>query len=321
MKNSIGLLSLSFLLSAAVRVFAGPGEVPSAGKEVTPNETHASIPFEFNLDYAYIGDSEVKRSFRRVDFDENYGKAEFVYTPRIKFGILRLGGNYERFEFGVPDTSLLRQPVGGARFFGSPQIPRTLQVVSAVVGLDTQFSDSLLFRIEAQPGLYGASHLDGGTFNVPVVLGGTYIYSPDLQFIFGVLVDYERNYPVVPGGGIRWHFASQWTLSAALPTPRLEYEMNRNMLVYAGADVRGDTFRVDDNFGNSRADTRLNRAVLTYTEVRVGGGVEWKITPEIKLSLEGGFLPYREFDYHRADIRYTHEEGAPYAGISLHGAF
>ncbi|MBA2241646.1 MAG: hypothetical protein H0W04_01975 [Chthoniobacterales bacterium] len=321
MKISIRFLSFCFVLAAAGSAFAGSDGTPPARNDIAPSETRASIPFEFDLEYAYIGDSEVKRSFRRVDFDEHYGLARLIYTPRLKFGILRLGGSYERFEFGVPNISLLRQPPGGGQFFGSPQIPRTLQTVSAIVGLDTQFSDSLLFRFEAQPGLFGTGDLDRDTFNVPVIIGGTYIYSPDLQFIFGISVDYERNYPVFPGGGIRWHFASQWTLNAALPTPRLEYEMNRNLMIYAGADVKGTTFRVDENFGESRADTRLNNAILTYTELRVGAGLEWKITPEMKLSLEGGYLPYREFDYHRADIRYTHEEGAPYGSISLRAAF
>jgi hypothetical protein len=36
---------------------------------------------------------------------------------------------------------------------------------------------------------------------------------------------------------------------------------------------------------------------------------------------EGGYLPYHEFDYHRADIRYKSEGGAPYGAISLNAVF
>ena len=140
---------------------------------------------------AYIADSEVARGARDVrDFDETYSLLRFVYTPRVKIGILRLGAAWERFGFGFP-----------ARV----QLEERLQSVSAVVGLDTQFSDSILFRIEAQPGLYGtADDLDGETFNVPFIIGGTYIYSSDLQFVVGVSVNFNRQYPVFPGGGVRW---------------------------------------------------------------------------------------------------------------------
>jgi hypothetical protein len=42
-----------------------------------------------------------------------------------------------------------------------------------------QFSDSILIRVETQPGLYnsGLGHLFWDDFNMPFVIGGTYIYS------------------------------------------------------------------------------------------------------------------------------------------------
>jgi opacity protein-like surface antigen len=282
-----------------------------------------SFPFEFEAEYSYIGDSEVSRGFRHIrDFDENYSLLRFVYTPRIKVGILRLGANWERFGFDLPDSTRLRRTSTPDGFIlGPPQIPETLQSVSAIVGLDTQFSDSILVRFEAQPGFYGTGDLDGGDFNIPFVLGGTYILSPELQFVLGVSLDYERKYPVFPGGGIRWRFASQWVLNAVLPTPRLEFEATRNLTLYAGGDLKGSTFRAGDHFGDKRADPRLNHAVLTYTEIRTGAGVEWKLSPQVKLSVEGGYLAYREFDYHRTDVRYHHDSGAPYGAIALRGAF
>ena len=101
--------------------------------------------------------------------------------------------------------------------------------------------DSLLFRIEAQPGFYGTSfdNLDGDSFNVPFVIGGTYIYSPDLQFVFGVGVNLQGRFPVIPGGGVRWKFSPNWVLDATLPTPRLEYEASRNLKLFVGADLKG----------------------------------------------------------------------------------
>jgi hypothetical protein len=61
--------------------------------------------------------------------------------------------------------------------------------------------------------------------------------------------------------------------------------------------------------------------VLSYTEVRTGVGFEWKISPETKLSFEGGYVPWREFDFHRTNVRYHHEEGAPYGSVAFRAAF
>ena len=66
-------------------------------------------------------------------------------------------------------------------------------------------------------------HLDGDSFNIPFVLGGTYIYSPEVQLVFGVGVNLQGRFPVLPGGGVRWKFSPNWVLNAVLPTPRLEY--------------------------------------------------------------------------------------------------
>lgn len=307
-------ISLAFLAAFCLTspsLFAGTGptvETPTADETT---EAHAAFPFEADFQFSYIGQAEVSRgrlpNLRDVrDMDEDYIYGRFLYTPLTKIGILRLGGAYERFGFNSPNLF---------------EVPGGLQSLSAVVGLDTKFSDAILVRLEITPGLYSSSHLDGDDFHAPLILGGTYIYSSDLQFVVGVSFDYEREQPVLPGGGIRWRMTSQLVLDAVLPTPRLNYELTRDCTLFVGGDIKGSTFRVSDDFGNQRGDSRLNHAVVTYTEVRAGAGVEWKLTPEMKLTLEGGYLPYRNVDFYRADIRYHHEDGAPYGSLAIHAAF
>ena len=322
MKTSIRLFLLCLCFVAA-HAFGGPSSNYSTStSQAAASDSEGIFPFELDLEYAYIGDSDVERDFRRVrGFGENYGLARFIYRPRTPVGYLRLGAAYERYDFGFPEFGFVARGPGDIPLVGRTQLPDTLHSINAIIGLDTKFSDSLLFRIEAQPGLYGGEDLDMDTFNVPVIIGASYVVSPDFQIIFGASVNYERKYPVFPGGGIRWRFASNWVLNAAMPTPRLEFEATRNLTVFAGADLRGTTVRVDENFGEGRGDARLNHAILSYSEVRTGGGLAWKITPDFRLSVEGGYVPYREFDYHRADVRYKHDKGAPYGAIGLHAAF
>jgi len=285
-------------------------ETSTSATESTEARSQFRFSAEYNVEGTYIGGSDVARGRHEVnDFDESNAVVNFVFTPRISIGVLRFGAGYERYSFGFDH--------------GGGPLPNTLQAVNFVVGLDTQFSDSILVRIEAQPGIYGAGmdDLDWDAANVPFVVGGTYIYSPDLQFVLGVGVDVNRKYVVAPGGGVRWKMASQWVLNAVMPTPRLEFSMNPQVTLFGGAVIKSQTYRMSDDLGTAAGQPELDRAVLTYTEIRTGVGFDWKIAPAITLTAEAGYLPYREFDFHRTDIRYHHESGAAYGTIALHGAF
>jgi len=287
------------------------GATPNAFAEESDSWLKSVLPFsgEYVVEETYVGDGDVRRGPHKSvrDFDENDSILQLVFTPRIKLGVLRLGAEWERFSFGVPDSAPL---------------PDTLQSVNLVIGLDTQLSDSILIRVEAQPGVYNTGLDDlSDDFNLPFVIGGTYIYSPDLQIVLGVGVDVERKYPVIPVAGVRWKMAPQWVLDAVLPTPRLDFEINRDVTLYAGANVKQTNFRVDDNFGDAHGIPRLNHAILSYSEVRTGAGFDWKVSPVVTFTGEVGYQPYRNFDFYRADVRYHQESGAPYGMLSLHGAF
>jgi hypothetical protein len=301
MKKSLRLVGISLGLVAA-HSFAEMVEVPV--------DDGTSDPVEVEADFftSYVGSADVhRRSIQVNDFDEVNSLARILVLPRTKIGIVRLGAEYEIYAFDVPEGL---------------QVPDRLQSLALIIGLDTKFSDELLVRFEAKPGLYSADDFQRGDLNVPFILGGTYLYSSTLQFVFGVGVDLEGEFPVLPGGGVRWKFAPQWVLNATLPTPRLEYELNRQLMLYAGGELRSKTFRVDNDFvGDAHEPGRLNNAVLTYTEVRVGGGFTWRIGEACKLSAEAGFMPWRQFDYHRTPVRYHSDSGAPYATLGFHGSF
>jgi hypothetical protein len=283
--------------------------IPAFADE-TDNSWFWPLTGEYVAEGTYVGGGDVQRGpHKRVsDLDEIDSTLRLVLTPRTKFGVLRLGAEWERFSFGLPKGAAL---------------PNTLQAFSAVIGLDMQFSDSILVRAEAQPGLYdsGLGHLSWDDFNLPFLVGGTYIYSPNLQLVLGVSVDVERKYPVIPVAGLRWKLGPQWLLDAVLPTPRLQYEMNRHLTLYAGATVRQANFRVDDEFGEAHGIPRLNHAIVTYSEIRTGAGLDWKISPIVTFTGEVGYQPYRDFDFFRAEVRYHQDGGAPYGTVSLHGAF
>ena len=302
-----GTYSVVAFAFIAISSVAGENDTQTISAENT--STTSTFPFsgEFVVDETYVGNGDVQRGQHVLrDFDENDILLRFVLTPRIKLGVLRLGAEWERFSFGFPDSAPL---------------PDTLQAVSLVLGLDTQLSDSILLRFQAQPGFYGTDNFESQDVNIPFVVGGTYIYSPNLQLVLGIGVDIERKYPVLPGGGVRWKIARQWVLDAVLPTPRLEFQLNKDLTLYAGGTIKETNFRVDDHFGSARGIPRLNQAVLTYGEIRTGAGAAWRVSSVMTLSAEAGYQPYRDFDFYRADVRYHQDGGAPYGTISLHGEF
>src|SRR2546423_5028581 len=212
MKNLLAIVAVCLVLAAgnavAVQVETYSTSSKDSAKDVALVESESSFSFEFDVEGTYVGKGDVRRgeTGNRVirDFDETQGHIHFVLTPMTKIGILRLGVQTERYSFS---------------FGGNAAIPDHLHSTNLIIGLDTEFSDSFLIRIEAQPGFYGTDFDDFGrdTFNVPFLIGGTYIYSSNFQFVFGIGVDALRQTPVLPGGGGRGKFAPQWTLPPAFP--------------------------------------------------------------------------------------------------------
>jgi hypothetical protein len=306
-RHVAGVYGALISLLIAIPAMADEKSIQEFSAGATPETSTFSLSGEYVVEGTYVGNGDVVRGQHVLrDFDENDILLRFVLTPRIKLGVLRLGAEWERFSFGFPD--------------GAP-LPDTLQAVSLVLGLDTQLSDSILLRFQAQPGFYGTDHFESQDVNIPFVVGGTYIYSPNLQLVLGIGVDIERKYPVLPGGGVRWKIARQWVLDAVLPTPRLEFQLNKDLTLYAGGTIKETNFRVDDHFGSTRGIPRLNQAVLTYGEIRTGAGAAWRVSSVMTLSAEAGYQPYRDFDFYRADVRYHQDGGAPYGTISVHGEF
>jgi Domain of unknown function (DUF6268) len=304
-RSVVRMIGWSSCLLLAAPTFAQESEADSSGDWF---KNIFSTSGEYVAEITYVGEASVQRSNKEVqDYDESDVILQLVLTPRVKLGVLRLGVQWERFSFGLPQHAPL---------------PNTLQSGALVLGLDTQLSDSILFRFEAQPGFYGTTDFTSDNFSVPFLAGGTYIYNPNLQFIAGVSVDVERKYPVIPSAGIRWRFARQWVANVVLPAPRIEYELNKSVTLYAGGLFKETNFRVPQDFGNTHGgNTSLNGAVLTYSEVRTGVGADWKLTSVLTVSGEVGYQPYRSFDYYRANIRFHENGSAPYGTFSVHGSF
>lgn len=290
------------LLGSAISVGAAENDAAASSA--------AKISYELDADYSYVGDAGMKLGGGRTgDVSEQSNLARIVVTPQWGAGpLFRFGVEWQRFSFGLPADA--------------GPLPNTLQSVSAVVGVDLQFFDAWLVRLEAQPGFYGDADLfRGRNLNVPFLLGGSYIASADLQWIAGLSVDIDREYPVIPAVGMRWKFADRWTLNAILPTPRLQYELRKGATIFAGGEIKSGTYRVGDETGRGFRAAQVSHGVVEYDEMRVGAGGEWKVSGSWTVTLEGGYMAYRDFNFHRADTRLETDSGAPYGQLAISARF
>jgi hypothetical protein len=269
----------------------------------------SSWSLEANADASYVGPSELKRgpkefgSFNELDTTVNVVASNQVSQNTL----LRFGMNWQRFSF-TPDTQA--------------PVPSSLQSLNLEIGADYQLTPVLLLRVEAQPGFYSDfRELRQKDFNIPFVVGATYFVSKDFLCVFGLSVDINRTPRVFPAVGARWRIAPKVVIDAILPDPQIDYELNRNTTLHIGASLKNGSYRVNDDFGSDRGIPKLNNGILNYTEIRAAAGISWKISRAVSVDLESGCVPYRKFDFTRANYKVTAFDIAPFAQVSFSAKF
>ena len=310
-------LAASWLLTVSALQAGTEITDPSVTPDVAPS-TDQPISQELSVDSSYTGRSTMKQGsatlggVSSINSDVNY-----VVSPQIKDGfLLRFGFDWERNSFGL--------------FQGAP-LPNTLQSTSAIIGADWAVSDKIIIRAELHPGIYSDFvDVTGNDFDMPLQMGGTYLYSKDLQLIFGIQVDLKSSIPIIGIPGVRWQFADDWVLSLIPPKPQLQYSINNSLTAYVGSEILGGTYHVNNDFGTNHGDQKTNDAIMEYAEVRVGAGITWKFIPTMSLDISGGYVPYRNFTEHPSQIGFDIDDqtfhnnikdGAPYAEVGIKGAF
>ena len=179
----------------------------------------------------------------------------------------------------VRDTALLRLGVGWLGYFFYPKaqapIPGSLQAEYLEVGADVQVSPAILARVAALPGIYSnAVDITSRDFNVPFEIAASYFVSTDLIILAGVYVDVNADPPVFPVFGVHWKLSDKWLIEGMPPRPQLRYILSDTVTLFAGADLRENTFVVDQRFGTSRGVPQLNEKITIRNFVDHGASVE-----------------------------------------------
>jgi hypothetical protein len=301
--------TFSYFLAAAVlpvAAFAGTAAISTADKAVQPLEC-ATDPLDTVIatsDYGFPAD--LKRGSGTLEVEHN----DFELDRRIPLDLmtwpneqcgqwfLRLGADYERFDFSIHNET---------------RLPNTLESVAGILSLDYVVNGQTGLLIETRPGIYFSHKVNSGSFDAPTHIAGAFnIFGGDkFYLVAGVSLSALSRYPVLPIGGIVWHIGDGWDLLAYAPNPRLVYRFTDHLGCYAGGEYIEGGYDTD-NRGVDPA--KLSGAVVSYTEIRAGGGVTWRAKP-LNVDFGAGYTVWSQFDYTRAGLSFeTHP--APYIGLT-----
>ncbi|MFL6520422.1 MAG: hypothetical protein ACJ8NS_09410 [Chthoniobacterales bacterium] len=301
MKKAACCLFLICFVAARVWGLSLRGAVESIGDEKQEPVSHDL--FEIESSYVFGGDLHRSASFGDQDAIQN----SFSYAHRILLDghlYLRLGIDYSRFDFSST----------------SAPVPTHLQSVAAVIGVDYMHNDDVGAFLQVKPGFYTEESFDRASFDAPITLGRIFVLQTDHLYLFtGLNASFLRGrFPVLPIAGLIWMPNDNWKVLGLLPEPRVIYSPNDKWDFWAGGELIGGSFRTDRN--DAIFPTKLNGAEVDYSEYRVGGGLIYSPSDKVSVDLGGGYAIRREFDFHRADIRYK-VDGAPYLRIEFKAKF
>lgn len=258
----------------------------------------------------YVGESNFKHSSGKqsaahFDFEADRLIPLDYAWPNATCGkwYLKLGVNYDRFDF---DTS--RQT----------RVPNTLQSISGVIALNYLVKGNTAILLETRPGVYFEHDINSGAFDSPTTLAIAYpVFGGDKFYLIGGATGSLLRSPgVLPVVGVLWHISDKWDLRAYVPQPRLVYQATDKLEIYVGGELAGGGYKTDHRQVDPQ---KLSGGVVTYSDIRAGGGVIYTCKP-FTVDLAVGASLRREFDYDRAGSRFR-TEPAPYVKLAVSTAF
>src|ERR1700730_3688186 len=251
----------------------------------------------------------------RSDFRDDNGKLghgdslydDFSYDHRFLITgkwYLRLGAEYERFDFGGTNNGL----------------PDHLQAVYAHLVYEYVVHNHAGAGIELDPGVYFQDTVTGDAVDIPWRVFVSFPLKKDKIFgVIGLGGGLYQHPIVAPGGGLIWLFTDKLRLEGVFPKPALVYQPNDDWQFRIQANLFYESFRTDDVFTNQKK-IQLQNAVVQYNEDRIGVLVKYSGIKPFRIIAGAGYTFLREFNFFRADRR-AKLDPAPYVQLSLEARF
>lgn len=300
--KSLRLALTAGFLALVSSAFAGPPELqpaPSPSEE----ENHTNI---FDYETTYTGDSDFQ------DYNGKFGQGNSLYNDisyAHRFLItgkwyLRVGLEYERFDFGGTDNGL----------------PEFLQTIHALLAYEYIVHDHAGAGIEIDPGPYFERDVTGKSIDVPWKVWVTFPLKKDKIFaVIGAGGSIYSNPIVAPGGGLIWLFTDHLRLEGVFPKPALVYNPNDDWEFRIAGNLFYESYRTDDVITPARK-LQVHDAIVQYSEDRVGVQATYSHFKPLDITLDVGCTVRRYFDFFRAEAG-VKTDPAPYVRLAIEAKF
>jgi hypothetical protein len=283
-----------------------PDKSPSHEKE---EWTKNDVFYEFSTDYSHVGGATTSlgNGQNAPISEENLHLEHFFARKYFRCLLVKTGLEWQGFYFNAPVAGF---------------VPDHLHDLNALGAIDFRWSRQDLLRLQARPGFY-TDFRDvrfADDINCPLALAYTRVSSMRFQWFVALSYNMWRRHSLLPAGGFRWQLTDRWKLKMLFPEPHIEYQARDDLHLFVGGDFRGDSFRLGRDFGDIRGDSRFNNTVVDFQEIRAGGGFSWNVKPLVEINLHGGYMVYRQFDYHDVGVQ-LNSDPAPYITFNVNVLF
>jgi len=275
----------------ATAVQAGPTAPAEEPVPLNVVATDESYVFPSGINHRGIGYGDVFHS-------------TFDFTHRLPLSgnwFLQAGVSADRFDFGGSHCGPL---------------PSTLQSFNFPLGIVNIIQGHVGFIAQVRPGFYFEHTIDGGSFDVPLELGSFLpLLDEKLYLAWGLRAGLLQHYGVFPTLGLIWVINPKLILYAHLPEPRIEYTASERLLLWAGGEFTGGSYKMDS------ADAgKFSGTVVQYYEIRGGTGATFTPSKGWSVKLAAGYAFERKWDFYRSSQSYV-ADPAPYVRLQASSEF
>jgi hypothetical protein len=297
------LIAVSFSFASAA--FAGAvmelQPAPSPAQDENKNSTEI-----FDYETTYTGSSDFQHYNGRFgDGDSLYNDISYAHRFLITGNwYLRLGAEYERFDFGGSDNGL----------------PDHLQTIHALLAYEYTVHDHAGAGIDLEPGLYFENHANGDAFDIPWKVWVSFPLKKDKIFgVIGAGGSINSNPIAAPGGGVIWLFTDHLRLEGVFPKPALVYNPNDDWEFRIAGNLYYASFRTDDVI-TPAPKLQVHDPIVQYSEIRTGVQATYSHFKPLDITLDVGSTVRRDFDFFRAEAS-VKSDPAPYVRLAVEAKF
>ena len=320
--KSLRLALTVALLGSISQLLAGTE--PDLKASPSPTDENKNSTEIFNYETVYTGNSDFK-DYRGKFGDGDSLYNDFSYAHRFLITgnwYLRLGAEYERFDFGG-DNGPNRLATPGCLSCGiigsNNGLPDHLQTVHALLAYEYIVHDHAGAGVELDPGVYFENHA-GDAFDIPWKVWVTFPLKKDKIFgVIGLGGGINQNPIVAPGGGLIWLFTDHLRLEGVFPKPALVYNPNDDWEFRIAGNLFYESYRTDDVFTPAHKLV-VHNPVVQYSEDRVGVQATYSHFKPLDITLDVGCTLRREFDFFRAEAA-VKSDPAPYVRLAIEAKF